>query len=190
MANALTAIRFLLILPVGLLLVSTDSRAALVTAFVLVVAIVTDLLDGPLARRMGTATPLGGTFDHTTDFLYVVSGMTGGVMRGVIPGILPVLVVAAFAQYLLDSYWLHRQHGLRGSSLGRYNGVLYFFPLCGDTMIRLGLTFLSPALALLCWLLVASTLASMGQRLIMSVRQLRQRVPVAPSSGISGQSPR
>ena len=74
-------------------------------------AIVTDLTDGPLARRSGTASPFGGTFDHTTDFLFVVSGLAGGVVRGVIPWLLPVLVVAAFAQYVIDSYWLHRHHG-------------------------------------------------------------------------------
>ncbi len=190
MANALTAIRFLLILPIGLLLASSAGTAPLVAALVLPLAIVTDLLDGPLARRTGTATALGGTFDHTTDFLFVVSGLVGGVMRGVFPAILPALVVAAFAQYLLDSYWLHRHHGLRGSSLGRYNGVLYFFPLCGDTMIRLGLAFLSPALTLLCWLLVGSTLVSMGQRLVMSVRQLRQKSLASPSAGTPDQWPR
>ena len=148
--------------------------AAALAGTIIVVAIATDLLDGPIARRTGTATPLGGIFDHTTDCIFVVSGMTGAAVRGVMPWVLPVLVVTAFAQYVIDSHWIHRGRGLRGSRLGRYNGILYFFPICGDNMIRLGLWFLSPLLPVVCWLLVASTCVSIAQRLVMSIGQARQ----------------
>jgi CDP-diacylglycerol--glycerol-3-phosphate 3-phosphatidyltransferase len=137
------------------------------------IAIVTDLLDGPVARRRGTAGAFGGTFDHATDCVFVVSGLVGGVLRGVFPWLLPVLVVVAFTQYTVDSYWFHRQGGLRGSRLGRYNGILYFFPLCGDTLVRLGLAFLRPAVTALCWMLVLSTCISMGER-VMLARRARQ----------------
>ena len=92
MANALTALRLLLALPVGLLLASDRPSAPVMAAVVIIIAILTDLADGPLARRLGTATPFGGTFDHTTDCVFVVSGMAGGVARGVVPSALPVLV--------------------------------------------------------------------------------------------------
>jgi phosphatidylglycerophosphate synthase len=177
MANLLTAIRLLLVAPIGLLLAADGPRTPVLAALVLVVAIVTDLADGPLARRSGTASPFGGTFDHTTDFLFVVSGMAGGVARGVVPWLLPTLVVAAFAQYFIDSYWLHRHKALRGSRLGRYNGILYFVPLCGDTLVRLGLN-LRPAVTLVCWLLVLTTIISMGQRLL----QLRTSTRTHPAS--------
>src|SRR4051812_7573298 len=119
MANALTALRLLLALPVGFLIASEDASAARMAAIAIVIAIVTDLIDGPLARRSGTASARGGAFDHTTDCIFVVSGMAGGVARGVFPAVLPVLVVVAFAQYTMDSYWLHRERRLRGSRLGR-----------------------------------------------------------------------
>ena len=175
MAHALTAVRLLLTVPIGLLMASGDDRAPVAAACALIVAIATDLLDGPVARRSGTASAFGGVFDHTTDCLFVVCGLAGGVTRGAFPWLLPTLVAAAFAQYLVDSYWLHRHRRLRGSRLGRYNGILYFVPLCGDTLVRLGLEFLRPAVLLVCWLLVLSTVVSMTQRLIMSARQVRQR---------------
>jgi phosphatidylglycerophosphate synthase len=109
---------------------------------------------------------MGGTFDHTSDFLFVTSGLFAGASRGAFPWILPALITAAFAQYFIDSYWIHRHGGLRRSKLGRYNGMLYFVPLCVELAIRLGAPFLRPALTLLVWALAASTVISMGQRLV------------------------
>ena len=131
-----------------------------------VVAVITDLLDGPIARRRATVTALSGTFDHVSDFLFVTSGLFAGAVRGTFPWILPVLITAAFSQYVIDSYLVHRRTKLRGSKLGRYNGIVYFAPTLMDILIRLGLLFLRPALSILVWLLVASTLISMGQRLM------------------------
>ena len=129
-----------------------------------VVALATDFADGPIARNRGTVSALSGAFDHTSDFLFVVSGLFAGAFRGVFPWILPICIAAAFAQYVIDSYWIHRQIKLRGSKLGRYNGRLYFVPPLMDILIRLGARFLQPLLTILVWALVLSTLVSMGQR--------------------------
>jgi phosphatidylglycerophosphate synthase len=143
------------------------------------VALLTDFLDGPIARRSKTVTPLSGTFDHTTDFLFVTSGLFAGCVRGVFPWILPVLITAAFAQYFVDSYWIHRHRKLRGSKLGRYNGMLYFAPTAVETASRLGASFLRPVLTVLVWLLVLSTLVSMVQRLM--VDRLPEQLPGGPA---------
>src|SRR3954469_24328056 len=105
MANALTAARLLLAVPFAWLMARADARSAALAGLVLAAAIVTDVLDGPLARRRGTATAAGGLFDHTVDFLFVTSGLAAVAARGAVPWILPFLVVAAFAQYVADSYW-------------------------------------------------------------------------------------
>lgn len=167
MANALTALRLLLVAPFAFFMAKGDTRSAMFALVVWVVALTTDFLDGPIARRRGTVTPLSGTFDHTTDFLFVTSGIFAGASRGAFPWILPILIVAAFAQYVIDSYWIHRQAKLRGSKLGRYNGMLYFAPPCMDTLIRLGVRFLQPLLTILIWALVLSTVVSMCQRFLM-----------------------
>jgi CDP-diacylglycerol--glycerol-3-phosphate 3-phosphatidyltransferase len=175
MANALTAVRLLLVLPFAFFMAKGDERSAMLALTAWVVAVITDLLDGPIARRRGTVTALSGTFDHVSDFLFVTSGLFAGAVRGAFPWILPVLITAAFLQYVIDSYLIHRRSKLRGSKLGRYNGILYFVPTIMDILIRLGLLFLQPILAILVWLLVASTLISMGQRLML--RSLPEQLP-------------
>jgi phosphatidylglycerophosphate synthase len=168
MANTLTAVRLLLVIPFAFFMTRGEMRYAVFAAIAIALAIATDLVDGPIARRKGTVSALSGTFDHTSDFLFVTCGLFGGAFRGAFPWILPILITAAFAQYVIDSYWIHRQSTLRKSQLGRYNGILYFVPLCLDILIRLGLHFLEPVLVLLVWMLVLSTVVSMGQRLIFS----------------------
>jgi phosphatidylglycerophosphate synthase len=168
MANALTALRLLLVIPFAFFMARGDLRSAVVALIIWAVALLTDFLDGPIARRTGTVSAWSGTFDHTTDFLFVTSGLFAGAFRGVFPWILPVLIVAAFSQYVIDSYWIHRHAKLRGSKLGRYNGMLYFAPTCMEIVIRLGAHLLQPLLTILVWLLVLSTLVSMGQRLMIS----------------------
>jgi CDP-diacylglycerol---glycerol-3-phosphate 3-phosphatidyltransferase len=175
MANFLTAIRLLLVAPFAFFMAKGDVHSAVLALVTWAVALATDFLDGPVARRQGTVTALSGAFDHTSDFLLVTSGIFAGALRGAFPWILPVLITLAFAQYVIDSYWVHRQIKFRGSQLGRYNGILYFVPPCMDILIRLGARFLEPLLTVLVWMLVLSTLVSMGQRLMF--RRLPEHLP-------------
>lgn len=175
MANVLTALRLLLVVPFALFMGKGDVRSAGFALIVWVVALTTDFLDGPIARRRRTVTAWSGTFDHTTDFLFVTSGLFAGAVRGAFPWILPILIVAAFSQYVVDSYWIHRQSKLRGSKLGRYNGMLYFVPTAMESIVRLGARWLQPLLTILVWALVLSTLVSMGQRLML--RRLPEHLP-------------
>jgi CDP-diacylglycerol---glycerol-3-phosphate 3-phosphatidyltransferase len=168
MANALTALRLLLVAPFAFFMARGDIRSAIFAFIVWAIALASDFADGPVARRRGTVTAFSGTFDHTTDFLFVTSGMFAGATRGAFPWILPVLIVLAFAQYVIDSYWIHRCAKLRGSKLGRYNGILYFVPPCMEPVIRLGAHFLKPVLTILVWALVTSTLVSMAQRFMLT----------------------
>ena len=177
MANALTTIRLLLVAPFAYFMARGDERSAVFALIAWVVALLTDFLDGPIARHRGTVTAWSGTFDHTSDFLFVTSGIFAGACRDVFPWALPICITAAFAQYVIDSYWIHRQSKLRGSRLGRYNGMLYFVPPVTDILIRLGGRFLQPLLTILVWGLVVSTLVSMGQRAMMFRRQLPEHLP-------------
>jgi CDP-diacylglycerol---glycerol-3-phosphate 3-phosphatidyltransferase len=179
MANALTAVRLLLVVPFAFYMAQGDARSASFAFLAWVLAVITDFLDGPIARRTGTVTARSGTFDHTSDFLFVTSGLFAGALRGAFPWILPILITAAFVQYVIDSYWVYRHVRLRGSKLGRYNGILYFVPPPMDILIRMGLRFLDPLLTILVWFLVLSTLVSMGQRLMFrnSPEQLASRPP-------------
>lgn len=165
MANALTTLRLVLVLPFAFFMAKGDSHSAAAALIIWLVALTTDLLDGPIARRQGTVSTIGRTFDHAADFLFVTSGISAGAWRGAFPWILPICIMAAFAQYVIDSYWIRPRSGLRASKLGRYNGMLYFAPPCVDALIRLRLVFLRPLLNVLVWILVLSTIVSMLQRL-------------------------
>jgi CDP-diacylglycerol--glycerol-3-phosphate 3-phosphatidyltransferase len=163
-ANALSLLR-LVVAP--LLAAAVARRSPLAAAALLVVAIVTDLADGAVARRHHEASALGGLLDHAVDATLCTAGLAAWACRGQVPWLLPPLVAAAFTQYVLDSRVLAGRM-LRASRLGRWNGIAYYVlvavPIGRDV---LGLS--GPGAAWIRaagWLLVATTLVSMADRLL------------------------
>lgn len=163
-ANALTALR-LAIAP-ALAAAIVTGHAPLATGLFFA-AVATDLADGPVARRFGESSPLGGLLDHGVDATLCVLGLAAHASLGIVPWVLPPLVAIAFAQYVLDSKTLAGRP-LRTSALGRWNGIAYFVavavPIVRDT---LGWSW--PGASLVWWLaagLVATTLVSIGDRLV------------------------
>ncbi len=168
-ANGLTGLR-LLSIPLMVWLIIEGAWGAAGILFTL--AAITDLVDGPLARRSGKASALGGLFDHGTDALYVASCLGALAWVGLVNGWLPVFVLLAFLQYTVDSSALAGAV-LKASSLGRYNGIAYFV-MVGIPVIRnaLGLGWPDDALiAVLAWLLLLTTLLSMADRAIAFLRR-------------------
>lgn len=174
MAHAITALRLLAVVPAFWAFSQPGNVPAWGLALIMVVAIVSDLVDGKIARRTGSASARGMLFDHTTDCLFVTAGLAGAAVAGVLPVILPVLVPIAFSQYVLDSYFLHRQRQLRMSALGRWNGVFYFAPLVMVVIAGLHVPLLSELARLLvrpCAVLLAvSTVLSIGDRALAPIR--------------------
>lgn len=189
-ANALTAVRLVLAVPVawGIARPGTLPPGAILAC--VLTAIATDLLDGIVARRYGTASAGGRLYDHATDFVFVTSGLVAAGVAGTVPLALPLLIVIAFTQYVADSYWLHREKQLRMSALGRWNGMLYFVPL-----LALGVSDLTPGTAVLgelvralSWLLIASTFASIVDRGVAS-RPDRTATWTTAAAGEAGARP-
>ncbi len=179
MANVLTAVRLALVLPMAAALARPDLLAPGVVVLVLCVAIATDFLDGPIARRTGTASAKGQLFDHSTDCLFVTGGLTGAAIAGDVTAILPAVIPIAFGQYVVDSYVWQRQRQLRASFLGRWNGILYFVPIVLIAAARLPVpagfaSFLRLVAGVLAYLLVASTVASMIDRATTPFRSRSQ----------------
>lgn len=141
-------------------------------AVVFAVAVVSDFLDGFLARRFATASALGGVLDHTADAVFVAvtlwaiayaEAQTGADL---VPGILPLFIALAFAQYLLDSKALAGKP-LRASWLGRVNGIAYFV-IAGVVIGRHALEAVWLPAEAIYWAglaVLVSTLASMFDRL-------------------------
>jgi phosphatidylglycerophosphate synthase len=162
-ANGLTASR---LVAAPLLALAILREAHGVALLIFVAAVLTDLLDGRVARRFGEASSFGGVLDHATDAAFVTAGTGALGCAGEVPQILPWLIAAAFLQYVVDSR-VTAGSSLRSSVLGRCNGVAYFAAV-GIPVVRDGLGLAWPAAPLvnaIGWALVASTLLSMLQRL-------------------------
>ena len=171
MAHLLTALRLLLAVPAALAFAQPEFMPALFLVTLVGVAIATDFGDGIVARRTDTASPRGQLFDHATDFVFVTSGLAGAAITGQVTVALPIVIVVAFSQYVLDSYFLHRKKQLHMSFLGRWNGMLYFVPLVLIAVSRLDWAagvaeIFSTLTVLLGYLLVLSTVASIVDRAI------------------------
>ena len=173
LANLLTTVRLLLIAPVIALVTGTLNAPAWSLLAVVILAIASDYFDGIVARKTGTASARGMLFDHSTDFLFVTSGLFAIASQDMISIWLPVLIVIAFSQYVLDSYLLMRAKQLRMSFLGRWNGIFYFAPLLLLAVSEALTLPLAAALEILGWLLIASTLASIVDRLLAPLRLAR-----------------
>lgn len=172
LANALTTLRLLAAPLCGFLILSGQDAYAVAVFFF---AIATDLADGPIARKRGQSSAFGALLDHGTDATFVVLGISALAARGLAPVLLPPLITFAFLQYTLDSRALVGER-LRASSLGRWNGILYF-ALLGTPIIRNTIGWTLPSdgvIIVLGWLLLASTVVSIGDRLL-ALRKSRQR---------------
>ena len=67
------------------------------------VAVITDIYDGKVARRLHQTSPFGGLFDHATDAAFVTLSTWAIAELNLINPWLPWLIVIAFVQYMLDS---------------------------------------------------------------------------------------
>ncbi len=185
LANGLTLLRLALV--PGLVAAILGDAAEIATA-IFALAVATDVADGRIARRRAEASSLGGALDHAVDAAFVTAGAAALAARDALPALLPLLVAVAFLQYALDART--PEGALRASRLGRWNGIAYYaivaVPLVRDA---LGLGWPGPRLVLvLGWLLVASTILSMADRIRLARRSRRARG--SPGAGTGARSPR
>jgi CDP-diacylglycerol---glycerol-3-phosphate 3-phosphatidyltransferase len=92
--NLLTLTRILLIPVFVVLFVTPDPDRSLMAAIVFVVAAVTDMLDGYLARRSGQVTKLGKLLDPIADKLLVLSALILLVNVDRVSALVAILIIA------------------------------------------------------------------------------------------------
>ena len=162
LANSLSIFR-LVVAPVLAWMIL--SNRWLTASFLLILAILSDIFDGRIARRKKQDSAFGGLLDHSCDaFLVAVLLFVLSKTHG-IPLFLPLLVLGSFLQYVLDSKALSG-HKLRTSFLGRSNGIAYYV-LASICIFTEGLEInLSGNLFIVfAWVLISSTIVSMSERL-------------------------
>src|SRR2546425_15616 len=67
------------------------------------VGVATDLLDGPLARRLGGATRHGALLDNAADVTFVLGAASTGAALGLLPWRVPGAIAVAFGAYVIAS---------------------------------------------------------------------------------------
>ena len=130
-------------------------------------AVVSDLIDGPLARRLNQTTPHGARIDHTSDAVFVFCGLLsfGSFQHNYLPFVLAFAQLLAFIEY--SFLGARGKSILQASRLGRYNGILYFVLIAAlTTQLAWGFNWIPyTRLYFFGWLLFASTVVSLILRL-------------------------
>lgn len=170
-ANLVTATRLALLPGFTFAILFNDW---LVASVLFILAVLSDILDGRLARRYGQTSPLGGLFDHATDAIFVTLSCWALADLGLINIYLWWLIPLAFLQYMADSKALAGSQ-LRTSVLGKANGIAYFALVGTAVGIHvLGWHFLTSAVQIMAWGLVLSTGVSMLDRLWTLLRKVQR----------------
>jgi len=172
-ANGLTFAR-LIISPINVWCI-LEGKFAL-SSMLFVVAVVSDVFDGIFARRESSPSRIGGILDHSADCFFVSSALLALAIHGSVPFLLPILVVLAFIQYVLDSR-VFQQEQLVPSRLGRWNGIGYFVIVgiaVGENALDFDWISNLWIRQTFSWALIGSTILSIGERLFLL---RRRRVP-------------
>ena len=132
---------------------------------IFVVAVLSDIFDGRLARNQTQVSPIGTLVDHSSDAIFVTSIISRFAFDGLVPWLLPILIAVSFFQYTLDHRLLHLP-SFRASRLGRFNGIAYYV-FSGAGILLATVTQFSPlgdVFYCIAVVLIITTLSSMVER--------------------------
>lgn len=79
--------------------------SAWVTAAIFALVAASDVVDGRVARRYGTASSRGRALDHAADIAFLLVALATYVALGALPWWVPAAVGASFACYAVDARW-------------------------------------------------------------------------------------
>lgn len=135
--NVLSMLRLALVPAFLVFIVVGDYVSALI---VLVIASLTDLLDGYLARRLDQVTRLGQLLDPAADRLYIFAALVGLAANALVPWWIVVIIVARDV-FLLVLGIVLANHGYGPLPVHQLGKVATFALFFGVPVIMLGLAF-------------------------------------------------
>jgi cardiolipin synthase len=135
--NVLSMLRLALVPAFLVFIVVGDYVSALV---VLVIASLSDLLDGYLARRLNQVTRLGQLLDPAADRLYIFAALVGLAANTLVPWWIVVVIVARDV-FLLVLGVVLANHGYGPLPVHQLGKVATFALFFGVPVIMLGLAF-------------------------------------------------
>lgn len=135
--NVLSMLRLALVPAFLVFIVIGDYVSALI---VLVIASLSDLLDGYLARRLDQVTRLGQLLDPAADRLYIFAALVGLAANALVPWWIVVVIVARDV-FLLVLGVVLANHGYGPLPVHQLGKVATFALFFGLPVIMLGLAF-------------------------------------------------
>jgi CDP-diacylglycerol--glycerol-3-phosphate 3-phosphatidyltransferase len=156
--NAITMLRVTVIPALFLLLLPPDQTLSLFIAILFILAALTDLLDGYVARRYGITTKIGKLLDPMADKIIVSTAMVLLIPTGRIPAwIVAIIVIRDLAVDGVRSIASVSGRVIGASSLGKrktlcqivaVSALIIHYPLLGIDAHAVGMAILYLALAL------------------------------------------
>ena len=159
--NTITMVRIGIIPILFLLLINPGRVMSLIIAVLFILAAVTDLLDGYVARKYGIVTRLGKYLDPLADKLIVNTAMIMMIPIGRIPAwIVAIIIMRDLAIDGLRSIASTDDHVIQASTLGKQktlcqviavSALLIHYPFFGANAHAVGIVTLYVALVLTIW---------------------------------------
>ncbi len=109
--NIISILRFLLVIPFGILLVGTDTNSKIITLIISGVIILTDFLDGFLARKLNQKSELGKVLDPLADKVVFISVAVLFVIFKSLPLWIMIYIIARDLAVFLVGMVLSKKEG-------------------------------------------------------------------------------
>lgn len=128
--NLLTTLRFFMI-PCFLISFRAEGEYKLISAAVFILASITDVLDGYIARKYNMTTKWGQLMDPLADKLMQIAAIVSMVISGILP--LWFIIVAAIKEALMilgSAFLAAKKTYVQANIFGKLNTVVLFVALC------------------------------------------------------------
>ena len=159
--NAITLLRIGILPVLFLILLEPGEGMSLAIAILFILAALTDLLDGYVARRYNMVTRMGKLLDPIADKIIMSAALVLLIPVGRAPAwVVALMVMRDFAVDGLRSMAAAEGHVIEASRLGKYKTVcqiiavsalIIHYPIYGIDASSIGTAFLYVALALSLW---------------------------------------
>jgi len=109
----------------------------LISVIILVIAVITDVLDGYIARKMDSATNLGSYLDVTADFALIITSFLAFVIKGWYDPLILMLITIMFILFITTSGPKKPVYDPIGKYLGTYlMGMIFISILFPESSLR------------------------------------------------------
>ncbi len=159
--NAITVLRIGILPVLFLVLLEPGETLSLVIAILFILAALTDLLDGYVARRYNIVTRIGKLLDPIADKIIMSTAMVLLIPVGRIPAwVVALMIMRDFAVDGLRSMAAAEGHVIEASMLGKYktfcqiiavSALIIHYPIYGIDPSSIGTLFIYVALAISLW---------------------------------------